>query len=431
MTHRTWPASARPIGRSAGDPDLPIILATGVSHLLTHAYLLLYPVLLLLLQREFGIGLLALGLIANAHYFASGAGALPAGWIADRIGPVPALRICMFGSAVSLLLLAFAASPAWLAVALTLLGCFCSLHHPAGLALLSLGTQRSGRALVLHGMIGNVGIALTPFVAAALAGQVGWRAACALFALPGLVAGSIFSTRIGGRKSAGGGAGAAAAADPDAIVRADPESGPPAAAATGPGGSPGPLSVRWKPLLFLYLSVTLSGFVYSGVMTFLPARMAAADGSGAPARAGAVTSAALLVGMLGQYVGGILWKRLSPVLLIAALLGLSSPCLWLTGRDPLWLAAFGAAAFAFFHFAAQPISNGTLPRFVPVRRLSLGYGVHFTLSFGIGSFAAAAAGYVAQRRGLPAVFPFFALFSAAAALAISGARAQRDPGPRS
>lgn len=389
------------IRTSPADPDTPILLATGVSHLLTHAWLLVYPALLLLLKREFGLSLLALGVIANVHYLASGVGALPAGWIADRVGPVAALRACLLGSAVSLLLLAASPGPLALAAALTLLGAFCSLHHPAGLALLSLSTRRMGRALVIHGMIGNVGIALTPFAAAAAAERVGWRACCAAFALPGLILGWIFPVLAGARKRPG-----------EAVSSPAGGAGSPAA----PTGAP----VRWRPLAFLYLTVTLTGFVYSGAITFLPARLAASGGGGSVARAGAVTSAALLVGMLGQYLGSLLWNRLAPAALIALLVGMSAPCLWLVGSDRPWAAPLGAAGFAFFHFAAQPVSNGYLARWVPARRRALGYGIYFTLSFGVGSFAAAISGFAAERWGLAAVFPLLAVASAAAVLAIGG-----------
>jgi MFS family permease len=386
-----------------GDPDLPLVAATGASHLTTHAYLLIYPAILVLLRDEFSLGLPALGAIANLHYLASGVGALPAGWIADRIGATRALCLCMWGSAASLALAAASPGPGSLAAAFALLGGFCSLHHPAGLALLSLRARRMGRALVLHGMIGNLGIALTPFVAAALADGIGWRGTCALLAVPGVWVGWLFR-RLKEAPS--------------------PTADPPPRGAVAGGAAAG---VHWRPLAFLYLFVTLNGLVYSGTTTFLPARLAAfGDGAGV-VRAGAITSLALLVGMLGQYVGGLLWTRLSPVALLAALTACTSPCLAAVASPRPLVAAAAAAGFAFFHLAAQPVSNGALARWVPPRRRSLGYGIYFTLSFGVGSFAAGAAGYVAGRRGLAAVFPLLAAASAAAAAVTAGMIERRPP----
>jgi MFS family permease len=391
-------SSSQPSAPGASrDPDLPLVLATGSSHLLTHAWLLVYPALLVPVQREFGLGLLTLGWIANAHYLASGAGALPAGWVADRLGAIPTLRIFLLGSAAALVLLGVSPSPLLLAASLMLLGALCSLYHPAGLALVSLRAHRMERALVLHAVVGNLGIAGTPFVAAALAELAGWRATCFAFALPGLLLGLLLPRRLG-------------VSDPTRLLP------PPDSVVDGADAN---ASIRWRPLLFLYLTVTLTGFVYSGVTTFLPARLAASH-PGALSRAGAVTSLALLVGVLGQLAGGLAWRRLSPIGLLVALLALSTPCLALVGHGSARVAAVAAAGFALFHFAAQPLSNGCLARWVPARRRSLGYGVYFTLSFGIGSFAASASGFVAEHWGLPRVFPFLAVASAAATLASMG-----------
>ena len=398
------------------DPDSPIILATGTAHLLNHAYLLLYPQFLLLLQQEFGIGLFVLGQIANLHYLASGVGALPAGWLAHRIGPVATIRIFLFGSSAALILVASAQGTLSLALALTTLGAFCSLYHPSGLALLSVRSRRMGRALGLHGAIGNFGIAFTPLVAAGVAQMAGWRACCLLFAIPGAAVGWKWPTLSEGSRSA----------SPEPTPVNDP------LPATG-GAAPqnGTDSIHWRPLLFLYTAVALIGFVYRGSTTFLTARFASGDGPGALGAAGAVVTFALLVGVIGQYAGGNLSQRLPPVPLFITLIALSTPFLALIGAGRTW-AAGAAAGFALFHFAAQPVSNGYLARCVPARYRSLGYGLYFTLSFGAGSFAASAAGYVAEWRGIEAVFPFLATVSAISMVAIAASasrKLQRPPAP--
>jgi hypothetical protein len=47
-----------------------------------------------------------------------------------------------------------------------------------------------------------------------------------------------------------------------------------------------------------------------------------------------------------------------------------------------------AVIYALFYFAAQPIQNYLLASYVPRQRQGLGYGIHFFLSFGVGSTAA-------------------------------------------
>jgi hypothetical protein len=42
-----------------------VIALTGCSHSLSHSYLLIFPTVLLLLQKEFSLGYLELGIIGN------------------------------------------------------------------------------------------------------------------------------------------------------------------------------------------------------------------------------------------------------------------------------------------------------------------------------------------------------------------------------
>ena len=85
-----------------------------------------------------------------------------------------------------------------------------------------------------------------------------------------------------------------------------------------------------------------------------------------------------------------------------------------------------AVIYALFYFAAQPIQNYLLASYVPRQRQGLGYGIHFFLSFGVGSTAAAVAGWLADRFGLGAVFQFtgvcFLLSSALALFLLLRAR---------
>ena len=54
--------------------------------------------------------------------------------------------------------------------------------------------------------------------------------------------------------------------------------------------------------------------------------------------------------------------------------------------------------------ATQPVQNYMISKYLPPHRHGFGYGLHFFLTFGIGSTAAAASGWVADNYGLRAVF---------------------------
>ena len=55
-----------------------ILYITGISHLIVHAQMMVFPTLLLLFQNEFQLGLDTLGLMATVGSFMFGLGAIPA-----------------------------------------------------------------------------------------------------------------------------------------------------------------------------------------------------------------------------------------------------------------------------------------------------------------------------------------------------------------
>ena len=70
--------------------------ATGL-HGLVHALMLIFPQVIVDLRRDLGCSLFELSRAANIGYFAFGLGALPAGWLADRLGSRRVLVGCAAG----------------------------------------------------------------------------------------------------------------------------------------------------------------------------------------------------------------------------------------------------------------------------------------------------------------------------------------------
>src|SRR5512136_1997617 len=87
-----------------------IVTLTGCSHALSHGNLLIFPTVLLLLQKEFSLGYLELGVIGNVMTLTYGLGALPGGLAYNRFGPKRLYLFCFLGSAAALLLVAFSPS---------------------------------------------------------------------------------------------------------------------------------------------------------------------------------------------------------------------------------------------------------------------------------------------------------------------------------
>jgi len=116
---------------------------------------------------------------------------------------------------------------------------------------------------------------------------------------------------------------------------------------------------------------------------------------------GALTTAALLVGLAGMYVAGRLadgGMRPARVFLLGAVLQVPFflAIAWLNGTALLPL----AMAVAFFHFTTQPVGNHMVADFTPPRLRGLGYGLYFFLAFGAGSTGAGLGGWISENYGL-------------------------------
>ena len=71
------------------------VLTVSGTHALIHATELTFAGLLLRIEDDFGSDLLVLGILANVGAFAFGVGALPAGFLVDKLGTVPILRLSL------------------------------------------------------------------------------------------------------------------------------------------------------------------------------------------------------------------------------------------------------------------------------------------------------------------------------------------------
>ncbi|HXV75425.1 MAG TPA: MFS transporter [Candidatus Polarisedimenticolaceae bacterium] len=387
-----------------------VLGTTCAAHALIHVYELSLPALLLLIQDEFDAGDLEMGGIVMLSALLFGLGALPAGYLVDRLGSKPLLVGCLWGGSLSLGAMAFSPSAPSFAVAAALLGLALSIYHPAGTALITHAIPLSGKVFALHGMAGNLGVAGAGVVAGTLGAAFGWRWAVALLAGCGLL--------LGGR---------ALLLPAPALQEIRDRSG---------RGS-------WHAFAGLLVATMFMGMVYRGLTTFLPKFFAvsfADSRSSGTAVGGALTTLSLLVGLAGMYFAGRMidrGARASIVFMLGA--ALQAPFLLIVGSAgpaplvPLFMAV------AFFHFFTQPAGNHLVAEFTPPRLRGLGYGIYFLMTFGAGSLGAVIAGWVSENVGLQSVFPVLAgllLPSIVAILLVSGVgRRGREPtlsagGPR-
>lgn len=358
-----------------------LVLLVSCAHMLVHVYELSISSVEQQVAADFAVGTRETGSLGMVWRIPFGAGALLAGWLADRFGSKPMLVIYLAGCAASALATWAAPSLGMLFGTMFVMGSFASIYHPAGLALISRETavDERGRAHGWHGIFGSLGSATAPFLAGALLLIPGfaWRDYYLVLTIPGAVlAFVIWRTLTEHREEHHAATFTAAEDDPFHAMQ------------------------YW---LLVTVNV-LFGFVYAALMTFLPRYLAQADlqpESIAPSQWGALCAAGvLLCGMVGQGIAGKLARpdRLRPTM--TTILLLNVPCLTaMAFAEGKWRLV-AACATGLFHFMHQPVYNSFLAHLVPRRRRSVGYGFSQMMQFGVGGLGAFFAGFIIDSRSL-------------------------------
>ena len=354
------------------------------AHSLVHLFEGVLPPLIPLLIVEFGTDYFHLGLIVTGFSYAFGLGSLPAGIMADKVGPRRLVTLFLFGAGI-LSIAVWPVNSLWVyGIIMGLIGLFCSTYHPAANTLLSLSMTHRGNAFGIHGIAGSIGVAITPLLSAWIGSIFGWRTPHVFFGMLGIGL-AIYSLTIPGK---------IISPDEKDKTRKDRSK---------------IHSENWIKIVLFLLSATALGLTYKGIMTFLPTYMGQRVHLGflsmnTVALGGTVATIALLSGAGGQYLAGRLVDRYDAekLYLIAILTGMIFVFCMAISKGLILIGA--TVIYAFFYFSTQPIQNFLISNYFPKHRHGMGYGIHFFLTFGVGSTAAAVAGYLADRFGLESVF---------------------------
>jgi MFS family permease len=357
---------------------LRLVLLVSACHALVHVYEHTFATVEQLVAEEFGVGTAATGIMGTCLALPFGLFAFAAGWLADRLGAKRLLLVYLFGCSGAALLAWLSPSLGLLGVAMFTLGTFAAIYHPAGVGLISHHTHPENRPMALgyHGIFGSVGIAAGPFLAAgALAAGASWRQYYLILTVPGVILAVLLMARL--------------SHDQSQSTSADPQN---------PATHHDEDLARWGSYFMLISSAMLAGFVYRAVLTFLPRYLDEAGVHFGDLEAKSIrnilTGFVLLLGVIGQYTAGRIArpKTLEPLLAVAFIS--TAPCLvWMGFAQGYWRVA-AAALFAPLFFMHQPLFNSLVAKYVPRRRRSLGYGLSFTLGFGVGSLGSTVAGRI-------------------------------------
>lgn len=161
----------------------------SAGHGLTHWYTATFYLLLPLIGRELGLSYTEIGLIMTVQHLAGAISNIPGGILVDTVGKKGYLMAAsLFWVGFPYALMSLTRNFWMLLVFVTLVGIGNNLWHPAAIPTLALRyPERKGLVLSFHGMGGNLGEALAPFVVGALLAWFSWRTVVVVNVVPGIV----------------------------------------------------------------------------------------------------------------------------------------------------------------------------------------------------------------------------------------------------
>ncbi len=359
---------------------LPLFVLAHFSHHLVAA--LLTP-LLPFIRDDFALGYTQAGGLVSAFTLSYGISQLPAGWLADRLGPRLLIFIGVSGVALFGLLVGLSQSYIMVVVFLVLMGMAGGGYHPASAPLVSASVtpQKQGRALGLHQIGGNASFSVAPLIAAGLAVAMGWRGSFITVAAPTLIVGIILYVLLGRWGYA---------------EKAETKVPPSESTVSAPG--------RWRHLVvFISLSIIIQIFVFSTI-SFIP--LFAVDHLGVSEEVGAAlltlaTSAGLWAGPVGGYLSDR-WGRVRLMLVVCLIAG---PFIYLLNLVTAgWSVSVVLIIIGMSMYMTMPISEAYIISRTPQRNRSTVLGIYYFASRGGPGVITLMMGYLIDHFGFDVNF---------------------------
>jgi MFS family permease len=172
-----------------------------VAHLSHHVITALVVPLLPFIRTDFGLDYTQAGFVISAFSLSYGIAQLPAGWLADRLGPHKLITLSISGVAFAGLMIGFSHVYAMMIAFLILMGLVGGGYHPSAPPLIaaSVKPEKRGFALGCHVIGGSASYFLSPLIGAYVATRLGWRGAFISLAIPVIIFGAFFHVILGRR----------------------------------------------------------------------------------------------------------------------------------------------------------------------------------------------------------------------------------------
>ncbi len=377
--------------------DRAYFLLLNIGHFLDHLFMLIFAtVAALALHLEWGVGYAELLAYATPGFFAFGAFALPAGWLADKWSRDGMMVVFFLGIGLCSIATGFAQTPLQIGAGLFAIGMFAAIYHPVGLAIVTMTWRNTGMRIAANGVYGNLGVASAALITGYLIDNGGWRLA---FVLPGsfaLVIGFLYlmlrSKEIRAERTARRGEGSAPAPAPPPDYR----------------------RLLWRVSAIVFLTTAVSSIIFQSTTFALPKifderlQNLVADLGATATMVGTLAFVVFAVASMAQLVVGAMLDRFGPrrvfmvvasmqLLFFAAMPGLTD--------GPALAVAIG---FMLGAFGQIPINDYMIGKMASGAFRARIYGVRYVVSFTVLAATLPLIAIVYDRFGFDTLFRILA-----------------------
>lgn len=371
----------------------------NVAHFFDHFFLLIFPTAALAIAPAWGMSFADVLLFGTPLYVMFALGTLPAGWLGDRIDRLTLIAVFFIGCGISSIWISMAAGPNSVMFGLGSLGLFAAIYHPVGLAHVTQIGLRSGRALAINGVFGNMGLAGAAVMTGILAQFFGWQSA---FALPGIVSVCIGCVLVLRNRDGRQMATQSPTEDKPIAIEYDRRT-------------------QWTVFLVICVAALFGGLVFNMVTISLPKFLAERlTGDGADlAWIGASAGFVFAVAGFAQLPVGELLDRIGARPILLCLLAGETIILLALAQATGWAAFVLSLLEVTLIFAGIPITTWLVGHYLDASIRSRAVSVEYVLSLGIGSTAVPLIAF-SQRAGFGFDILFVGLAMSASIIFVAG-----------
>lgn len=364
-------------------------LYLNIGHFLDHLFILIFAtVAALRLADEWGMTYGELIPYATPGFVAFGVCAIPAGWLADRWSREGMMAVFFIGIGACAVLSGLASTPFQIALTLMAVGVFAAIYHPVGLAMVVEGRSKTGVALAINGVFGNMGVAVAALLTGFLIDTAGWRSA---YFVPGAISIAVGVAYV-------------------LFIRNAAVATAPEAAQKKASSTDGAATIDRNTLLRIFALVlfttAIGGLVFQSTTFSLPKIFdeRLTDIAGTATMVGWYAFLAFSIAAFAQLVVGYLIDHHS-LRAVFAVVALTQAVLFfaMTHLDG-WLSLVVAIGFMLAVFGQIPINDVLVGRIARSEWRSRAYAMRYIVTFSVSASAVPVIAWVHSARGFSALF---------------------------